>query len=113
MERNQQQKDNNTGRAERDNPCDRDENSAVSNNASSDINFSPNLNYVSLDMTSQPFLYFHDNILKNYMRTSPIDKRIAAIHTAKAKLIEELNNIYALQDQVDDLLARFQQHKKS
>jgi len=72
---------------------------------------SPDLNYVMLDVTSQPFLYFHENILKDYMCTNEIDSRIESISITKKQLIEELKNIYSLQKRMQDLLTRFQNYK--
>lgn len=80
---------------------------------SSKTSYTANLNYVMLDMTSQPFLHFHENIISDYICENPIEKRMATINNVKAQLIEELHNIKLLENQVQDLLNRYQQFKKS
>lgn len=79
----------------------------------SGASYTGNLNYIMLDMTSQPFLHFHDKILSDYMYVDTVNKHIAIVKGMRAKLIEELNNFYVLEKQLQDLIDHYQRFKKS
>lgn len=62
---------------------------------------------------TQAYMYFHDKILKDQMMRNTIPSRLKLINQVKVELLEEFDNVQAMQEKVRGLMDRYEQYKKA